>query len=222
MKEIYQLFESTSIEDIRKFLMIVIKQIEKLNKEEKDLRLVEVVKEAKKKSQELQEKYTIIEGVSFFPERIAPIALLVEEIINDAENGEDILQVLKFNLNNYFNHFEKAEDDDWHVEIKGLQHIVNALEFECNYFEFLQKQGIHLSIMMFHNRFRKFSMQVLNYSELKNENFAIHIFYYESDLENGKDIQEIYLEQFRIFIERDYCRKFAKSSRWIFRFIKKN
>lgn len=35
----------------------------------------------------------------------------------------------------------------------------------------LKKRGCHLSIMMSHYRFRKYEMQVLNYSIVKNKKF---------------------------------------------------
>lgn len=49
--------------------------------------------------------------------------------------------------------------------------IIDILVKECNYFEALKKRGCHLSIMMFHYRFRKYEMQVLNYSIVKNKKF---------------------------------------------------
>jgi len=101
MQEIEQLFAATKVEEIKKYLKLVIEKIESVNKEQQNDLLEEVVKRAKEVERELKEKYTIVDCVSFFSEDIAPIALLVEEISNDADNHEDILQVLKFNLNNY-------------------------------------------------------------------------------------------------------------------------
>ncbi len=74
--------------------------------------------------------------------------------------------------------------------------IIDILVKECNYFEALKKRGCHLSIMMFHYRFRKYEMQVLNYSIVKNKNFAIHSFYCDKMDKNSETVEEIILKQF--------------------------
>lgn len=196
MQEIEQLFAATKVEEIKKYLKLVIEKIESVNKEQQNDLLEEVVKRAKEVERELKEKYTIVDCVSFFSEDIAPIALLVEEISNDADNHEDILQVLKFNLNNYFMRFKEVKENDWHLEIEELEHVMHVLMLECDYFKVLKKAEIHLSIMMFHHRFRKCSMGVLNYSAVKNQNFAIHSFYCEPMEGKEKEVSEICLEQF--------------------------
>lgn len=82
-----------------------------------------------------------MEGLSFFSENIAPLALLVEEISNDADNGEDMLKVLKFNLNNYFGQFRRVKRNDWHAEIEDFEHIIHVLMTECKYFDVLKNMG---------------------------------------------------------------------------------
>lgn len=196
MKEIDKLFQLTVVEEIKEQLKLVIQKIEDVDKKKQELLLKEVVKKAKERETSLKEKYTIMEGLSFFPESIAPLALLVEEISNDADNHEDMLQILKFNLNNYFGQFKKPQRNDWHAEVEDFQHIIEALVAECNYFEVLKRYGFHLSVMMFHNRFRKCSMEILNYSAIKNKNFAIHSFYCEPPKGEQKTVSEIGLEQF--------------------------
>lgn len=137
-----------------------------------------------------------MECLSFFPEDISPLALLVEEICNASEDNQDILKVLKFNLHNYFNQFKDAKNENWHAKEKEFFQIIDILVKECNYFEALKKRGCHLSIMMFHYKFRKYEMQVLNYSIVKNKNFAIHSFYCDKMDKNSETVEEIILKQF--------------------------
>lgn len=201
MKEIEELFKITEVEKIKKQLKIVIQIIENSDNKEQEKLLKEVVKKAKETEINLKEKHTIMEGLSFFNEDIAPLALLVEEISNDADNNEDILEVLKFNLSNYFCQFKEIEQNDWHAEIEEFEYIIKALKNECNYFEILKKYGFHLSIMMFHNRFRKCRMITLNYNEVKNKNFAIHSYYCKLSNEEAKTFLEIALRQFGILLK---------------------
>ena len=49
---------------------------------------------------------------------------------------------------------------------------------------------------MFHYKFRKYEMQVLNYSIVKNKNFAIHSFYCDKIDKNSETVEEIILKQF--------------------------
>lgn len=201
MKEIEELFKLTEVKEIKQQLKIVIQKIEDANKEQQEMLLKEVVANARKTEKSLKEKYTIMDVLSFFPENIAPLALLVEEISNDADNDEDMLKVLKFNLNNYFEQFKEAKMNDWHTDIEDFQHIINTLIIECNYFEVLKKHGFHLSIMMFHNRFRRCSMEILNYNAIRDKNFAIHSFYCEMLKENSKTTSELILEQFGFLLK---------------------
>lgn len=196
MKEIDELFQLTEVEEIKKHLEVVIQKIEEADKIQQELLLKQVVEKAKETEKKLKEKCTIMEGLSFFSENIAPLALLVEEISNDADNGEDMLKVLKFNLNNYFGQFRRVKRNDWHAEIEDFEHIIHVLMTECKYFDVLKKHGFHLSIMMFDNRYRRCSMEMLNYSAVKNKNFAIHSFYCEPFKENTKTVEEIGFEQF--------------------------
>lgn len=202
MKEINSLFKLKEVKEIREKLKKIIQEIEMADKTNQKILLREVVEKAKETEKELREKYTIMECLSFFPEDISPLALLVEEICNAAEDNQDILKVLKFNLHNYFNQFKEVKNGNWHTEVKDFLHIIDILIAECNYFEVLKKRGCHLSIMMFHYRFRKYGMQVLNYSIIKNKNFAIHSFYCDKVEKNSETVGEIILKQFGYLLKK--------------------
>ena len=68
-----------------------------------------------------------MECLSFFPEDISPLALLVEEICNASEDKQDILKVLKFNLHNYFNQFKDEKNENWHAKEKEFLQIIDIL-----------------------------------------------------------------------------------------------
>ena len=195
MKEINELFKTQEIKKIKELLEKVIGEIEKSDKEKRNLLLDEVVAKAKETEKELKEEYRIINDVYFFPENIAPLALLCEEISIDADNGENMLQILKFNLNNYFSKFKPSKPNDWYVDVKDLKHVFTALELECNFFTMLKKHGIKLSIMLFGVRYRKSGMEIINYCNVTNKNFVIHGFHCEPH-KNGETVSEICLKQF--------------------------
>lgn len=201
MEEIKQLFQEPEIRKIENLLKEVIQKIETADKEEQEKLIKEVIKNAEKARTKLEEIYTLMESIRFFPEEIAPLALLAEEITNDIHNHENVLKVLKFNLNNYFGQFKEPQEDDWHMEIKDFQKVVSALTIECNFFKVLQKKGIHLSIMVFPARFRKTKMEVLNYNTVNNTNFAIHSYYCKTNQKDKEEILEIALEQFGFLLK---------------------
>lgn len=133
MEEIKQLFQEFEIRKIEKLLKEVIQKIETADKEEQEKLIKEVIKNAEKARTKLEETYTLMESIRFFPKEIAPLALLVEEITNDIHNHENVLKVLKFNLNNYFGQFKEPQEDDWHMEIKDFQKVLSALTIECDF-----------------------------------------------------------------------------------------
>lgn len=196
MKEIEKLFQTAKVEEIKKLLKVIIEKIETVDRQKQEVLIEEIKQNVKKTEKELRKNYTPLEGLSIFPEEVAPLALLVEEISNDIDNNEDILKVLKFNLNNYFEEFKEVKKGDWHVEIEELKRVILTLQLECKYFNILQKKDLHLSIMMFHNQFRRNSMSVLNYSTVKNKNFAIHSYYCSNSKNNRETVSEICLQQF--------------------------
>ena len=102
MKEIEELFQTAKVEEIKKLLKVIIEKIETVDRQKQEILIEEIKQNVKKTEKELRKNYTPLEGLSIFPEEVAPLALLVEEISNDIDNNEDILKVLKFNLNNYF------------------------------------------------------------------------------------------------------------------------
>lgn len=135
MKEIDSLFKEKEVKEIRNKLKKIIEEIEMADKRNQEILLSEVVEKAKKTEKELREKYSVMECLSFFPEDISPLALLVEEICNASEDKQDILKVLKFNLHNYFNQFKDAKNENWHAKEKEFLQIIDILVKECNYFE---------------------------------------------------------------------------------------
>lgn len=177
MKEIEKLFQLTSIKEIEKSLRELIKKIETTDKEQQEELLQEIVSKAKEKMKELEKKYALFDTVFIYPKDISALALLVEEICNDADNNEDILKVLKFNLNNYFSHFEKPEEDDSYVDVDEFKHILIILEQECNFLKVLKNNSIHFSIMILNAKFKRARMEVLNYNSAKNTNFSLHSYY---------------------------------------------
>ena len=110
MKNSYisSLFNEIDVEKIKNKLKKLISIIEKSNNIEQEILLNEVVEEANKTYKNLLQKCKVTENLTFFNENIAPLALLSEEISVDAENNEDVLKSLKFNLNNYFNQLNRT------------------------------------------------------------------------------------------------------------------
>ena len=196
MKEIEKLFQLTSIKEIEKSLRELIKKIETTDKEQQEELLQEIVSKAKEKMKELEKKYALFDTVFIYPKDISALALLVEEICNDADNNEDILKVLKFNLNNYFSHFEKPEEDDSYVDVEEFKHILIILEQECNFLNVLKNNGIHFSIMILHAKSKRAKMEILNYNSTKNTNFSLHSYYGNSSLLDEDSLFELELEQF--------------------------
>lgn len=196
MKEIDKLFQTEEIKEIQKSLTEIIKEIESTDKTQQEKLLKEVTLKAKKKKTELEKTYSLTNSITIYPEDIAPLALLVEEISNDANNNEDILKVLKFNLNNYFKRFKKPEKKDFCISVENLKQILIILNQECNFFKILQNKGVHLSIMMFHAKFREQMIDILNYNSINNTNFALHCFYCKLPSIDEDRILEIELEQF--------------------------
>lgn len=193
MEEIVKLFETTEKDEIKKLLEIIISKIENEDRENQNKFLGEIVKQAKSTSDKLRKEYMVNEVISFYPNKIAPLALLTEEIVEDAEIEKDMLKVLKFILNNYFKQFKEAESTDWHIEVKELERALQILEAECNYFSIISKKINHLAIFYFNYRYRKNKMLFTNYNVINNLNYSIQIYY--SNENAAKDNFEICLEQ---------------------------
>lgn len=198
MKEIKELFEKTEISEIKEKLEKVIQEIEKENREKQNELLEEVVKEAKKTDEKLKKDYKVIEGLYYFPEKIAPLALLAEEITADSDIEKDMLKVLKLNLNNYFKQFRKPEEGDHHMPAEEIEQTVQILEKECRYFSALRKKGVKISIFSFNARSRLIGIGTLNYNKIENKTFGIQSYYTEEPPK--KESMEILLEQFGIIL----------------------
>lgn len=199
MEEIVKLFETTEKDEIKKLLEIIISKIENEDRENQNKFLGEIVKQAKSTSDKLRKEYMVNEVISFYPNKIAPLALLTEEIVEDAEIEKDMLKVLKFILNNYFKQFKEAESTDWHIEVKELERALQILEAECNYFSIISKKINHLAIFYFNYRYRKNKMLFTNYNVINNLNYSIQIYY--SNENAAKDNFEICLEQFGFLLK---------------------
>lgn len=199
MKEIEKLFETTKKEEIKELLEVIIKKIESENRETQNKLLEEIVKKAKKVNKKIKEEYKINEIISFYPSTIAPLALLTEEIVEDAEVEKDMLKVLKFILNNYFKQFKESRPTDWHIEIEELERVLQTLELECNYFSIISKKINNLAIFYFDCRYRKDKMILTNYNITNNHNYSIQMYYAEDVA--VKENFEICLEQFGFLIK---------------------
>ena len=195
MKNSYisSLFNEIDVEKIKNKLKKLISIIEKSNNIEQEILLNEVVEEANKTYKNLLQKCKVTENLTFFNENIAPLALLSEEISVDAENNEDVLKSLKFNLNNYFNQLNRTNGNECKIEIENIKHVIDILQTECSFFDVLENHGVHLSIMMFNNIFRKCGIEVVNYNEIHNKKIAMHCFHCK---ELKVEKEELLLEYF--------------------------
>lgn len=201
MKEIEKLFQNTEVVEIKNNLKTIIKKIENEERKNKNKILEEVVKEAKKKEQELHEEYNVFGKIYFYPEPIAPLALLVEELVIDSENKEDMLESLKFNLNNYFKQFKDFKANDWCMNVEEIQQLINILEIESQFFSILKNRGIQLNIFSLPVRFKKMNIQQTNYNEIKNNKFAIQIFHTQ-ELKMDEDVTvELFFRQFGFILK---------------------
>lgn len=199
MKEIKEIFKILDISDIKNTLEKIIIKIENSNREQQNKLLAEFVEEARKANQNFKNENCIEEGLYYYKENIAPIALLAEEITSDSYVEKDMLKVIKFNLNNYFKKFKESKNGDWYIDNNDFKQIIQTLELECNYFTILKKKGINLSIFYFNNRLKNKKIELINYDITKNSNFSIHL--YHSQEHPVKENIEICLEQFGFLLK---------------------
>lgn len=213
MREIEELFNTIEIEEIKRLLTKIINKMEKLNWQEKDKLTKELVQVAQNTIAKIQNKYRIFENFYIYPEGISITALIAEEIVTSSETLDDMLKVLKFILNNYLKNFKKPEENDWHITLEDLDHLMQILEMECDFFNVLKRKKVRLSFILFPYRFNKYDVEFINYDVIKNSNFVIRGFYCKKCV---YETIEVCLKQFGFLLKNILVGDSRKSTRRFF------
>lgn len=197
MEEIIEeILNATSKEEMKNIFDRLIKLIENMKEEEKEIFFNLLIAKAKYKQIKLEKENSFLDSNIFIYEKDISIkAAIIEELIVDAEDNEDLEETIKYLKNKYLSKKEKKNHSK-EIMPKTVKDLITILQKEYKLVDIINASGTKLSII-FLDEETKNDMEVVNYNVIKNNKFALHIY----RMKGKKEVFSI-LEQFGSIINQ--------------------